>query len=258
MTDSVEAGYKPKHLPERRSRTTMSIKLAAVTVVSAAAIAMLAAVGQTSQPTSLPTHVSRQETRPVVAVSRSFAPVASSVVSRSATRGDPSAIDSEVTGTGEWAIGEDYSIPVTKSTEGEEAEAKAAAGEAAREAQEQAAAEASDHADDHDREDKSAPKENQSSATVDDNDREHGSNESAVVTGDTVDEAVEKRAARALTCSGLVDCPHGWPTDTTWPESEYAETASNGSFTDDSSELDYGDSVFFEYNGRHRAMWAST
>lgn len=148
--------------------------------------------------------------------------------------------------------------PVTKSTEGEEAEAKAAAGEAAREAQEQAAAEASDHADDHDREDKSAPKENQSSATVDDNDREHGSNESAVVTGDTVDEAVEERAARALTCSGLVDCPHGWPTDTTWPESEYAETASDGSFTDDSSELDYGDSVFFEYNGRHRAMWAST
>ena len=52
----------------------------------------------------------------------------------------------------------------------------------------------------------------------------------------------------SFTCSGLVDFALGRPTNTDWPETLYAQVG--GRMTTDAGALQYGDLVFFRYDGR--------
>ena len=52
-----------------------------------------------------------------------------------------------------------------------------------------------------------------------------------------------------FTCSGLVDFALGRPTNSSWPESLYAEVGDRMVY--DTSQLNYGDLVFYSYAGRY-------
>lgn len=162
----------------------------------------------------------------------------------------------DVADTAQWGGIEDLNVPHTKSQAEKDAEAAARQAEQAAQAEQarQAEREASRAAS------RSAGRSNLSSTqTAPQPSSETPSSVTAVVNRALAARGSAYRSSgyvwtgspngSAFTCSGLVDFALGRPSNSSWPESLYAEVGSAMKYS--VAELQYGDLVFSRYDGRN-------